>query len=87
MVALYSTGMHDFVVREIEVGYRVALAEDMEREGFGVWIDLSLVQYMRDREGCTCGSSCACCCVCDWDSEDESEASEKAVIRSPRYFS
>jgi hypothetical protein len=25
---LYSNGMHDFVLREAEVGFRVALAED-----------------------------------------------------------
>jgi hypothetical protein len=31
---LYDTGMHDFIIREIEIGNRAALCEDMEQCGF-----------------------------------------------------
>ncbi len=30
MIALYGHGMHDFILRECEVGTRVAMAEDSE---------------------------------------------------------
>lgn len=31
MVAVYGKGMHEFVLREIELGYRAAVTEDQER--------------------------------------------------------
>lgn len=43
---LYSKGMHEFVVRECEVGFRVAVAEDGERTGFGPLFDLSYALYV-----------------------------------------
>jgi hypothetical protein len=46
VVVYYGRGMHDFIVREIEVGTRVALAEDMEWLGFGVWVGLSLIEHL-----------------------------------------
>jgi hypothetical protein len=40
MVAYYGSGMHDFILRELEVGTRVAMAEDDEACGFGPLFDL-----------------------------------------------
>lgn len=40
MIPLYSHQMHDFVLRELEVGTRVALGEDDEACGFGALFDL-----------------------------------------------
>lgn len=34
-LGLYGSGMHDFVLREAEMGARVASAEDDEASGFG----------------------------------------------------
>ncbi len=31
---LYGPGMHDYIIREIEIGPRAALCEDMEACGF-----------------------------------------------------
>jgi hypothetical protein len=36
---LYGKGMHDFIMRECEVGFRVAAEEDSEACGFGPLID------------------------------------------------
>lgn len=38
---LYGSGMHDFVLREAEVGTRVAVCEDNEQCGWGALEDLS----------------------------------------------
>lgn len=44
---LYSNGMHDFIVREIEIGYRAALYEEGEYStGLSALDDVS----MRDHE-------------------------------------
>jgi hypothetical protein len=32
-IGLYGHGMHDFILRELEVGFRVAAQEDSERCG------------------------------------------------------
>jgi len=47
---LYSQGMHDFILRECEVGTRVALAEDDEACGFGPLFDLSVTMYEQEME-------------------------------------
>jgi len=39
MIGLYGHSMHDFIVRECEVGTRVAMAEDDESTGFGPLFD------------------------------------------------
>ena len=33
-IGLYGHGMHDLVLREVEIGIRAALYEDMEADGF-----------------------------------------------------
>jgi hypothetical protein len=38
---LYGQGMHDFIIREIEIGQRAALFEDMETCGDSALDDLS----------------------------------------------
>ena len=48
-VGLYSSGMHDFVLREQEVGTRVAMAEDDEACGFGPLFDAQYMEYLRER--------------------------------------
>lgn len=40
-LGLHHGGMHDFVLRELEVGFRVAVAEDSEACGFGPLLDLA----------------------------------------------
>lgn len=47
----YSNAVHDFVIREIEVGRRVALAEDDEACGMGPLLDLQYAEYMRSEMG------------------------------------
>jgi hypothetical protein len=47
MIGLYGHGMHDFIVRECEVGTRVALAEDDEACGFGPLFDLQVSRWER----------------------------------------
>lgn len=46
---LYSSGMHDFVLREAEVGTRVAMAEDDEACGMGPFWDEHYRQFMRSQ--------------------------------------
>lgn len=46
---LYSSGMHDFVLREAEVGTRVALAED-EDAYMGADFRLYLAELTADRD-------------------------------------
>ena len=49
-IGLYGSGMHDFIIRELEVGFRVASAEDSEACGFGPLLDLQYMLYVRDQE-------------------------------------
>lgn len=49
-IGLYGKGMHDFVLRECEVGYRVAAAEDDEACGFGPLLDYSFNLYCQERK-------------------------------------
>lgn len=46
LIPLYGAGMHEFVLRELEVGTLVALAEDDEACGFGPLWDLRFEQQM-----------------------------------------
>lgn len=55
MIAYYSRGMHDFVVRECEVGTRAAMAEDAEASGFGPWVDVLYAEYCELGEPRTLG--------------------------------
>jgi hypothetical protein len=41
--------MHDFILRECEVGFRVAAAEDSEACGWGPLMDLDYELYCRAR--------------------------------------
>ena len=46
---LHGPGMHDFILREIEIGTRAAMAEDSEwNTGMGIWVDISYTQYLRE---------------------------------------
>lgn len=47
---LYSPGMHDFVLREMELGKRVAACQDAEDCGFGALFDLDYAEYIRAHE-------------------------------------
>jgi len=46
-VGLYGHGMHDFILRECEVGTRVACAEDDEACGFGPLFDARYLAWAR----------------------------------------
>jgi hypothetical protein len=46
-MGLYSHGMHDFILRECEVGTRVAMAEDDELNGMGPLLDLQYREYIQ----------------------------------------
>lgn len=45
---LYGNGMHDFILRECEIGFRVAAAEESEMCGFGPLFDLQMLGYMKE---------------------------------------
>ena len=45
---LHHNGMHNFILDELELGTRVALAIDMESLGYGPLFDLQYEIYMRD---------------------------------------
>lgn len=44
--ALYGNGMHDLVMQDLEVGLRVALAQDSEDCGWSALMDLSYAQWV-----------------------------------------
>lgn len=46
---VYGPGMHGFVLMELELGTRVAMAQDAEDNGFGALFDLSYAEYMAAR--------------------------------------
>jgi hypothetical protein len=46
---LYSTGAHEFIIREAEMGTRVAHAEDDEQCGFGPLFDVLYQQYINEQ--------------------------------------
>lgn len=48
---LYGHGMHDFVMRELEIGHRAATYEDSEACGWSALMDLSYEQYIREQSG------------------------------------
>ena len=45
MIALYGHGMHDFVLRELEIGKRATAAEDNEHCGWSALDDLDYAAY------------------------------------------
>ena len=45
-LGLYGSGMHDFVMRELEIGRRAATYEDLEACGWSALMDLSYEQYI-----------------------------------------
>lgn len=47
MMSLYGNGMHDFLLRELEIGRRAAMVEDSERCGWSALDDLSYEEYVR----------------------------------------
>lgn len=55
---LYGNGMHDFIVREFEIGQRAALNEDSERVGTGPLLDLDYVAWE------LCDHDCEPCIEC-----------------------
>lgn len=50
-LSLYGHGMHDFVMREVEVCLRVANAEDDEACGMGPLLDAHFAEYMASLDG------------------------------------
>jgi hypothetical protein len=44
---LHANGMHDFILLEAEVGFRVALAQDSEDSGWSALSDMSYLEYVR----------------------------------------
>lgn len=47
---LYGAGMHDFILRELEVGTRVAMAEDNEACGFGPLFDVQYMEWVQQQK-------------------------------------
>lgn len=48
-LGLYGSGMHDFILDELELGTRVAMGLDSENNAkMGVWVDLSYIEYVRN---------------------------------------
>lgn len=48
MIPLYGQGMHDFVLREAEIGTRAAMFEDSEYCGWSALDDLSYEEWVAD---------------------------------------
>lgn len=48
-VGLYGKGMHEFVLREAEVGKRVAAAEDNEACGWSAIDDLQYLAWCKEQ--------------------------------------
>lgn len=44
-IGIYGQGMHDFVIRELEIGQRAASCEDSEACGFGPLLDAMYLEY------------------------------------------
>lgn len=55
---LYGKGMHDFIMRELEVGNRVAHDEDDEGAGFGPFWDLHFAVYVGRKKLVVIGKVC-----------------------------
>lgn len=49
-IGLHHNGMHFFILREMELGFRVAAAQDSEDCGWSALWDLSYEQYCREQE-------------------------------------
>lgn len=50
VTGLYTNGMHDFILDEMELGTRVAMALDDEACGFGALFNLQYEEDMRKEE-------------------------------------
>lgn len=50
MIGLFGHGMHDFVLRELEIGTRAAACEDSERCGWSALDDLDYAAYVAEHE-------------------------------------
>lgn len=50
LVGLQSKGMHDFILTEAEVGFRVAVDQDSEDCGWSALMDLSYEMYCREQD-------------------------------------
>lgn len=48
-MGLYGKGMHDFILRELEIGTRAAMVEDSERCGWSALDDLIFRAYMGEQ--------------------------------------
>lgn len=49
-MGIYGSGMHGFVMRELEIGYRAASYEDNERCGSSAIDDVLFMMYVREQE-------------------------------------
>lgn len=49
-MGLYGHGMHDFILRECEIGLRAAMCEDSEACGFDAIFDLLYEEYCRTHQ-------------------------------------
>jgi hypothetical protein len=58
VIGLYGSGMHDFVLREYEIGRRAAAAEDAEQCGYGALADLDFLAWE------LCDHDCEPCNTC-----------------------
>jgi hypothetical protein len=47
---LYGSGMHDFIMDELELGTRVATALDQEAVGFGPLFDVMYAEYVKEKK-------------------------------------
>lgn len=50
VLGLYSHGMHDFVLRELEIGNRAAMYEDSELNGWSALNDLDYIAYVKQEQ-------------------------------------
>lgn len=48
MVGLYSKGMHDFILMELELGTRTAMYQDSEDCGWSALDDLSYLEWVKN---------------------------------------
>lgn len=47
---VFGSGMHDFIMVDLELGERVAMCQDDEDCGFGALFDLSYEMYLKEEE-------------------------------------
>ena len=49
-LGLYGSTMHEFILIELELGTRVAKAQDAEDCRMGVWVDISYLEWARKQD-------------------------------------